>query len=98
VTLTPHERHLIAAAIRAGRNLSDLAEDFDVPDSVIREIAAERSGPRPQPGDDALEQAARSGVVAALEPLDPDARARVLRWARDRYVTTATTSEESQPR
>jgi hypothetical protein len=83
VTLTPHERQIIAAAIKAGRNLSDLAEDYEVPTSVIRDIAADRTGP--QPGDQALEQAAQVSVAAALEPLGHDARARVLRWARDQW-------------
>jgi hypothetical protein len=38
--------------------------------------------------DPALETEAMSEVYDALEPLDDDARSRVLRWAAERYGTT----------
>ena len=99
MTLTPDDRQLIATAIRAGRNLSDLAEDYDVPVPVIRELAAERSGgPAHGPANEP-ERLAHQAVAAAPDPLDDAGRARVLRWARGRVAPSAlgATTTEGQP-
>jgi hypothetical protein len=39
----------------------------------------------PEESDPALETVAMSEIDVAMEPLDDGARARVLRWAIDRY-------------
>lgn len=94
--MTPDERAAIAREAASGRLLSDVARDHDLPESTVREIAA---GTARETSEG--ERAAYDRVLAALDPLDDTARARVLRWARDRYAPSAlgavssTTKEQS---